>query len=124
MSWCHSYCAQYCHESDCCIDSCQENCRDQAEETGKSVAGRNPASIHAYGMNLAGPAKLVPASNGRSGVMTRYYYEAHQGDGTLDAESDAAALAKLKEKFGESLIGLMSVSVEESEYHSRVIWME
>lgn len=57
-------------------------------------------------------------------LLRRYYYEAHQGDGTLDAESDEEALTKLKEKFGKELIGLMCVSVEESEYHSRTVWME
>ena len=56
--------------------------------------------------------------------MIQYYYEAHQGDGSLEAETDEDALIQLKEKFGENLFGLMRVSVEESEYHSRTVWME
>jgi len=58
--------------------------------------------------------------------MTTYQYETHHhlGDGTLQAESDQLALAKLKEKFGEELHDLICVSVEESEFHSRTVWIK
>jgi hypothetical protein len=55
--------------------------------------------------------------------VIKYYYESHKGDGTLSASTDEGALDQLKKKFGESLDGLISVSVEQSEYHSRLVWL-
>lgn len=57
-------------------------------------------------------------------MKIKYLFEAHQGDGSVEAESDQEALDKLRKKFGEHLFGVMCVYVEESEYHSRTVWME
>lgn len=57
-------------------------------------------------------------------MKVKYLFEAHQGDGAVEAESDQEALDLLRKRFGEELFGVMYVYVEESEYHSRTVWIE
>jgi hypothetical protein len=57
-------------------------------------------------------------------MKTKYWYEAHDGDGYVEATSDEEAMDLLRNQFGKELIGLICVSVEESELTHRTVWLE
>ena len=57
-------------------------------------------------------------------MKTKYWYEAHEGDGYVEADSDESAMTLLRDKFGKELVGLICVSVEESESTERTVWLE
>ncbi len=56
--------------------------------------------------------------------MTKYYYESMRGAGSVKASNDDEALEMLRLKFGEHLVSIMTVYVEESKDKFRTIWVE
>ena len=57
-------------------------------------------------------------------MKIKYWYEAIDGDGYVEADSDEKAMELIRKKFGKELIGLICVLVEESETTERTVWLE